>query len=251
MSKKVYFLADAHLGSKSHRDSLETERKLCRWLDFVKKDAASIYLMGDIFDYWFEYRYVVPKGFTRLLGKIAEVTDSGVDVHFFIGNHDIWLTDYLTTECGMILHFEPLIVDISGKKFFLAHGDGMGDDSRSFNFLRRVFHSKFLRKCFSAIHPRWTIPLAHAWSGSSREKGGIIDYLGEDNEYLIRFSKEKLKNNPDINYFIFGHRHILLNLPISEQSRVVILGDWITLFSYAEFDGESLQLKIWEAKSKN
>ena len=146
MSKKVYFLADAHLGSKSHRDSLETERKLCRWLDFVKKDADSIYLMGDIFDYWFEYRYVVPKGFTRLLGKIAEVTDSGVDVHFFIGNHDIWLTDYLTTECGMILHFEPLIVDISGKKFFLAHGDGMGDDSRSF-FLRRVFHSKFLRKC--------------------------------------------------------------------------------------------------------
>lgn len=246
MSKKIYFLADAHLGAKTHQDSLEAERKLCRWLDFVKMDADSIYLMGDIFDYWFEYKYVVPRGFTRLLGKLAEVSDSGVDVHFFIGNHDIWLTDYLSAECGMILHFEPLIVEIQGKKFFLAHGDGLGDDSKSFHFLRKLFHSKFLRKCFSAIHPRWTIPLAHAWSGSSREKGGFMDYLGEDNEYLIRYSKEKLEEVRDINYFIYGHRHILLNLAIAEQSSVVILGDWITLFSYAVFDGETLRLERWE-----
>ena len=246
MSKKVYFLSDAHLGAKTHRDSLEAEKKLCRWLDHVKQDADSIYLMGDIFDYWYEYKYVVPKGFTRLLGKLAEVTDSGVEVHFFIGNHDIWLTDYLSKECGMILHFEPLIVDIKGRKFFLAHGDGLGDDSRLFHFLRKVFHNKFLRKCFSAIHPRWTVPLAHAWSSDSREKGGVIEYLGEDNEYLILFSKEKLKEINDIDYFIYGHRHILLNLAIAEHSRVVILGDWITLFSYAEFDGENLLLKRWE-----
>lgn len=246
MSKKVYFLSDAHLGAKTHRDSLEAEKKLCRWLDHVKQDADSIYLMGDIFDYWYEYKYVVPKGFTRLLGKLAEVTDSGVEVHFFIGNHDIWLTDYLSKECGMILHFEPLIADIKGRKFFLAHGDGLGDDSRLFHFLRKVFHNKFLRKCFSAIHPRWTVPLAHAWSSDSREKGGVIEYLGEDNEYLILFSKEKLKEINDIDYFIYGHRHILLNLAIAEHSRVVILGDWITLFSYAEFDGENLFLKRWE-----
>lgn len=246
MSKKVYFLSDAHLGAKTHRDSLEAEKKLCRWLDHVKQDADSICLMGDIFDYWYEYKYVVPKGFTRLLGKLAEVTDSGVEVHFFIGNHDIWLTDYLSKECGMILHFEPLIVDIKGRKFFLAHGDGLGDDSRLFHFLRKVFHNKFLRKCFSAIHPRWTVPLAHAWSSDSREKGGVIEYLGEDNEYLILFSKEKLKEINDIDYFIYGHRHILLNLAIAEHSRVVILGDWITLFSYAEFDGENLLLKRWE-----
>ncbi len=250
MSKKVYFLADAHLGAKTNHDSPEAEKKLCRWLDYVRQDADSIYLLGDIFDYWFEYKHVVPKGFTRLLGKIAEITDSGVKVHFFIGNHDIWLTDYLSTECGMILHFEPLIVNILGKKFFLAHGDGLGDDSKSFYILRKVFHSKFLRKCFSAIHPRWTIPLAHAWSGSSRKKGGVLDYLGEDNEYLVRFSKEKLKETQDINYFIYGHRHILLNLPIAEHSRVVILGDWITLFSYAEFDGESLKLEQWESTNK-
>jgi len=246
VSKKVYFLSDAHLGAKTHRDSLEAEKKLCRWLDHVKQDADSIYLMGDIFDYWYEYKYVVPKGFTRLLGKLAEVTDSGVEVHFFIGNHDIWLTDYLSKECGMILHFEPLIVDIKGRKFFLAHGDGLGDDSRSFHFLRKVFHNKFLRKCFSAIHPRWTVPLAHAWSSDSREKGGVIEYLGEDNEYLILFSKEKLKEINGIDYFIYGHRHILLNLAIAKHSRVVILGDWITLFSYAEFDGENLLLKRWE-----
>lgn len=243
----MYFLSDAHLGAKQDWDSLESERKLCQWLDFVKKDADSIYLMGDIFDYWYEYKHVVPRGFTRLLGKLSEVTDSGVEVHFFIGNHDIWLTDYLSTECGMILHFEPLIVDIKGKKFFLAHGDGLGDDSKSFHLLRKVFHSKFLRKCFSAIHPRWTIPLAHTWSARSRKKGGFAGYLGEDKEYLVRFSKEKLKDNPKINYFIYGHRHILLNLPIAEQSNVVILGDWITLYSYAMFNGETISLERWEA----
>lgn len=212
----------------------------------MKKDAAAIYLLGDIFDYWYEYKYVVPKGFTRVLGKLAEVTDAGVEVHFFIGNHDIWLTDYLSRECGMILHFEPLITVIYGQKFFLAHGDGLGDESLSFRLLRSVFHSRFLRKCFSAIHPRWTIPLAHAWSNSSRENGGLQPYRGEDREYLIRFAKKKLSAVPDINYFVFGHRHLLLDLSIAEQSRVIMLGDWITLFSYAEFDGESLRLQMWE-----
>ncbi len=246
MNKKIYFLADAHLGAKSHPGSIEAERRLCRWLDHVRRDAESIYLMGDIFDYWYEYRYVVPKGFTRLLGKLAEVSDSGVKIHFFIGNHDLWLTDYLNKECGIILHFDPYVTTISGEKFFLAHGDGLGDESISFKLLRKVFHSKFLRKCFSAIHPRWTIPLAHAWSNSSRVNGDIAGYQGEENEYLVRFAKEKLKEIPDINYFIFGHRHIMLNLPIAEHSRVVILGDWITLFSYAVFDGEEVTLEQWE-----
>jgi len=211
----------------------------------VRHDAQAIYLLGDIFDYWYEYRYVVPKGFTRLLGKLSELTDAGVEIHFFIGNHDIWLTDYLSVECGLILHFEPLLTDIGGKRFFLAHGDGLGDDSRSFHLLRRIFHSRFLRRCFSAVHPRWTIPLAHAWSNSSRENGGMQPYLGEDREYLIRFAKKKLSALPDINYFVFGHRHILLDLPIAEQSRVIMLGDWITFFSYAVFDGERVELKTF------
>lgn len=227
---------------------METERKMCRWLDEIKEDALAIYLLGDIFDYWYEYKYVVPKGFTRLLGKLGELTDSGVEVHFFIGNHDLWLTDYLAKECGLILHFRPYITTIHDKKFFLAHGDGLGDDSRSFRFLRRIFHSKFLRKCFSAIHPRWTIPLAHAWSNSSRENGGVVSYLGEEREHLIQFAKEKIKEEPDINYFVFGHRHVLLDLPIAEHSKVIMLGDWITLFSYAEFDGDRVQLKKFEPR---
>lgn len=243
MRKKVYFLADAHLGSKSHVDSMETERKLCRWLDGIKDHALALYLMGDIFDYWYEYKHVVPKGFTRLLGKLGELTDLGVDVHFFIGNHDLWLTDYLAKECGMTIHLTPYTTTIHGTKFFLAHGDGLGDDSRSFHFLRKLFHSKFLRKCFSAIHPRWTIPLAHAWSNSSRENGGVMPFLGEEQEHLVRFAKEKLTIEPDINYFVFGHRHVLLDLPIGEQARVIMLGDWISLFSYAVFDGDSMELK--------
>lgn len=246
MEKKIYFLADVHLGSRSHADSRETERRLCRWLDSVRHDAQAIYLLGDIFDYWYEYRYVVPKGFTRLLGKLSELTDSGLEIHFFIGNHDIWLTDYLSEECGLMLHFEPLITEIGGKRFFLAHGDGLGDDSRSFHLLRKIFHSRFLRHCFSAIHPRWTIPLAHAWSSNSRLYGGVQGYLGEEKEHLVLFAKEKLKALPDINYFIFGHRHILLDLPIAERSNVIILGDWITYFSYAVFDGEDLRLERWE-----
>lgn len=246
MNKKIYFLSDAHLGAKAHADSVETERKLCRWLDGVRQDAQAIYLLGDIFDYWYEYRYVVPKGFTRLLGKLAETTDSGVEVHFFIGNHDIWLTDYLSKECGLILHMKPFVTERSGKKFYLAHGDGLGDTSRSFRFLRQIFHSQFLRRCFSAVHPRWTIPLAHAWSASSRENGGVADYMGEDKEYLVHFAKEELLRTPDIDYFIFGHRHILLDLPVGERSHVIILGDWIRYFSYAVFDGQEVKLLRFE-----
>lgn len=241
--KKIYFLSDAHLGSKSHPDSVETERKLCRWFDFANRDARAIYLLGDIFDYWFEYRTVVPRGFTRLLGKLSEVADSGTEVHFFIGNHDIWLTDYLQNECGLIIHREPLITEILGKKFFIAHGDGLSDESVSFRFLRKIFHNKFLRQCFSAIHPRWTIPLAHAWSSSSRENGGVQDFLGEDKEYLIRFAKQEILRTSDIDYFVFGHRHILLDFPLNEKARVINVGDWIRYFSYAVFDGEELLLE--------
>lgn len=244
--KKIYFLSDAHLGAKSHTNSIEVERKLCRWLDIIKHDAKAIYLLGDIFDYWFEYKHVVPKGFTRILGRLAEVSDAGVEVHFFIGNHDLWLTDYLSEECGMILHFEPLITELYGKKFFLAHGDGLGDESKKFHLMRNIFHNKFIKKCFSGIHPRWTVPLAHAWSKNSRDNGGLVEYLGEDKEYLVKFSKHELKTVPDINYFIYGHRHILLDLPIAEHSSVIILGDWIRHFSYAEFDGEELSLKKFD-----
>lgn len=272
MKKKVYFLSDVHLGSASHKKNVnkrllttlptakidndyfpqhEVERKLCRWLDSVKQDAQAIYLLGDIFDYWFEYKNVVPRGFTRILGKIAEITDSGIEVHFFIGNHDIWVTDYLQKECGMIVHTEPLVKDIFGKKFFLAHGDGLGDKSLSFRILRKLFHSKICRKPFAAIHPRWTVGFAHRWSNHSRETGDMYEYLGEDKEYLVIFAKQHLKVAPSINFFIFGHRHILLDLMIAATCRVVILGDWITHFSYGVFDGKNFSLEVFEDNAEN
>ena len=267
-NKKIYFLSDVHLGSASHqrkrqqsggltlpntpksRDESypnhDVEKKLCRWFDKAKEDAKTIYLLGDIFDFWFEYKSVVPRGFTRVLGKIAELTDSGIEIHFFIGNHDIWVTDYLQKECGMIVHRSPLVIDIYGKKFFLAHGDGLGDDSKSFKFLRSFFHNQWCRKAFAALHPRIALAIAHKWSNHSRATGGIIDYLGEDKEHLVLFAKKHLQQAPNINFFIFGHRHIMLDLMISATSRIVILGDWINFFSFAVFDGENLSLEVFE-----
>lgn len=267
MGGKVYFLSDVHLGSAIHRNRAkaqniissipsdsdefsfpqhEIERKLCRWLDMVKQDAETIFLLGDIFDYWFEYKNVVPRGFTRFLGKIGELTDMGIKIHFFIGNHDIWITDYLRKECGLVTHTDPMVVDINGSKFFLAHGDGLGDNSLSFKILRRIFRSKTCRIPFAAIHPRWTVGFAHRWSNHSRSTGEEPPYMGEDKEHLVVFAKQQLKLASNINFFIFGHRHIMLDLMLATNSRVIILGDWIKYFSYGVFDGENFSLEIFE-----
>lgn len=267
MGKKVYFLSDVHLGSAYHKKTMakqqmmtlpsvkikdsyfpqhEVERKLCRWLDMVKEDAQIVFLLGDIFDYWFEYRNVVPRGFVRFLGKVAELTDLGIEVHFFIGNHDIWVTDYLQKECGMIVHIQPLVREIYGKKFFLAHGDGLGDDSMSFKVLRAIFHSKVCRLAYAAIHPRWTVGFAQWWSNHNRENDEMPDYFGEDKEHLVLYAKNHLKVAPNINYFVFGHRHIMLDLMLSASSRIVILGDWIKFFSYGVYDGDKFSLEIFE-----
>lgn len=224
----------------------KVENKLCRWLDMVKLDADKIFLLGDVFDYWFEYKNVVPRGFVRFLGKITELADSGIEVHFFIGNHDVWTLDYLEKECGMIVHRTSCIETLMNKKFFLAHGDGLGDNSWQFKMLRKIFHSNCLRKPFAAIHPRWTVGFAYQWSTHSRAKGEEPGYLGENKEHLVNFAKEQLKETPDINFFIFGHRHIMLDLMLSRSSRIIILGDWIKYFSYGVFDGNSFQLEIFE-----
>lgn len=250
LRNKIYFLSDAHFGSVFHDNSMDIERKMCRWFDAVKHDAIEIYLMGDIFDYWFEYKNVVPRGFTRLLGKIAELTDAGIPIYFFIGNHDIWLTDYLATECGLIVVKKPLVKVLGGKLFFLAHGDGLGDEKQSFMFIRKIYHSKFLRFLYAAIHPRWTMAFASMWSNYSRVNGEIAPYMGQEKEHLVKFAKEKLKTLPKINHFVFGHRHIMLNLGLEDDANIVILGDWMTYFSYAVFDGETMQLKQFTENSE-
>ena len=244
--KNVYFLSDAHLGSRAIEHGRTQERRLVNFLDSIKHKASAVYFLGDMFDFWYEFKMVVPKGYTRFLGKISELTDLGVEVHFFTGNHDIWCGDYLTKECGVILHREPLTTEIYGREFYLAHGDGLGDPSKKFKFLRAVFHNKFLQFLFSSLHPRWSVDLGLAWAKHSRMKrvdGKEPDYMGEDKEYLVLYAKEYLKTHPSINYFLFGHRHIELDLMLPNRSRIMILGDWIHFFTYAVYDGENIFLE--------
>ena len=246
MMKNVYFLSDAHLGSLAIEHRRTQERRLVNFLDSIKHKASAVYLLGDMFDFWYEFKTVVPKGYTRFLGKLSELTDLGVEVHFFIGNHDIWCGDYLETECGVILHREPMTTEICGKEFYLAHGDGLGDRDTGFKLLRTLFHSHTMQRLFSALHPRWSVALGLQWAKHSRLKridGKDPDYMGEDKEPLVLYTKEYLKGHPGINFFIYGHRHIELDLMLSSTARIVILGDWINFFSYAVFDGEHLFLE--------
>ena len=246
MMKNVYFLSDAHLGSLAIDHRRTQERRLVNFLDSIKHKASAVYLLGDMFDFWYEFKTVVPKGYTRFLGKLSELTDLGVEVHFFIGNHDIWCGDYLETECGVILHREPMTTEICGKEFYLAHGDGLGDRDTGFKLLRTLFHSHTMQRLFSALHPRWSVALGLQWAKHSRLKridGKDPDYMGEDKEPLVLYTKEYLKGHPGINFFIYGHRHIELDLMLSSTARIVILGDWINFFSYAVFDGEHLFLE--------
>ena len=246
---KVYFLSDAHLGSLATADRRGQELRLVRFLDSIKDDAKAIYLLGDMFDFWNEYRYVVPKGFTRFLGKLSELTDRGIEVHFFTGNHDIWTYGYLEEECGVILHREPLVTTIDGKVFYLAHGDGLGDPDCKFRFLRRVFHNRTCQRLLNFVHPWWGMQLGLRWAKHSRLKrdgGKEPPYMGEDKEYLVQYTKQQMPAHPDIDYYIYGHRHIELDLMLSQKARMLILGDWLWQFTYAVFDGQRLTLTSYE-----
>lgn len=244
--KNVYFLSDAHLGSLAIEHRRTQERRLVRFLDSIKHKAGAIYLLGDMFDFWNEYRYVVPKGYTRFLGKLSELTDMGVEVHFFTGNHDIWTYGYLEEECGLIVHRKPLTTEIGDKVFYLAHGDGLGDPDGKFKLLRKVFHDRTCQRLLNALHPRWGMALGLNWAKHSRMKradGKEPPYMGEDKEYLVRYTKEYMKEHQDIDYFIYGHRHIELDLMLTPKTRLMILGDWIWQFTYAVFDGEQIYME--------
>ena len=241
-----YFASDMHLGSGTPEECRQRERQVVGWLDRVATDAEGIFLVGDVFDFWYEFKLVVPKGYTRFLGKISELTDMGVEVHFFIGNHDIWCGDYLEKECGVIIHRKPMTCEIYGKEFYLAHGDGLGDRDWKFKLIRTMFHSKTLQTLFSMLHPRWSVDFGLEWAKHSRLKrkeGKEPEYMGENEEPLVLYTKNYLKTHPDINFFIYGHRHIMLDLMLSHSSRIMILGDWIHEFSYAVFDGENMFLE--------
>ena len=245
----IYFLSDAHLGTRVLTNVHEHERKLVRWLEMVRKDATAIYLLGDLFDFWFEYKTVVPKGYVRFLGKLAEMTDEGIEIHFFTGNHDIWTFGYLEQEIGLIVHRAGIEEVIGSKKFFLAHGDGLDMREKKFQLIRKVFHSKLAQKLFGYLPPRLGQEFGYSWSKSNRIKHAVYDnkYLGEDKEHLVIFAKEFVKEKTDVDFLVFGHRHIALDLQITKNARVIILGDFLNQFSYGVFDGENFWLDYFEA----
>ena len=243
---KTYFLSDLHLGAKYHNNPLKKERNVVSFLDHIKHDAKAIYLMGDILDYWFEYKYVVPKGYTRFFGKLAELSDAGIKITWFIGNHDIWIFDYIQSELGIEVIDGSIQREIDGKIFFLSHGDGVGQLPPLFKIIRSVFRNKTCQKIYAMIHPRWTIPFALSWSNTSRQAAFEPEpYKGKDNESLVVFAKQHYTQNKNINYFIFGHRHIFVEETISDTCKAVILGEWISTCSYAVFDGYGLNLCKW------
>ncbi len=241
--KKVYFASDNHLGAPNLEESLVREKKFVAWLDTIKKDAEAVFLVGDIFDFWFEYNEVVPKGFTRTLGKLAEISDAGIPIHYFAGNHDMWLIDYFQKELNLTVHNKPKIFTINDKKFFVGHGDGLGPGDKSFKIMKKIFKNPFFNWCFRCVHPDLGIKLGKYLSNKNRLKSSLEDlnFNGNENEWLTKYCKEKLKNE-HYDYFIFGHRHIPLEIELSPNSTYINLGDWITHFSYAVFDGHQVLL---------
>jgi len=241
-----YFIADVHLGAPALSDNKEREMLFVQWLDQISHDAAALFLMGDIFDYWFEYKKVVPRGHTRVLGKIASLTDSGIPVHFFTGNHDIWVFDYLPAETGVILHKEPFRTELGGKKFFLAHGDGLDATDKGYILLKKIFTSKLLQWLYARLHPNFTVSLAHRWSKNSRlaKKVGGPAFMAEE-EGIYQFAMSVLEQE-SVDYFVFGHRHRVANIPVGTKSRFILLGEWIKTFSYGVYDGISFELKYFK-----
>ncbi len=239
---KIFFASDFHLGLTAGTDPLERERRVVRWLDMAAPEASGIYLLGDVFDFWWEYRLVVPRGFTRFLGKLSSLTDAGIPVHFFTGNHDMWTSDYLSGECGLTVHREPLTTKFDGHTFHLAHGEGLGSRNIGYHFLLKIFRNKPLRTLYSAMHPALGVGFGRRWSLSSRLGKGIhLDFMGDKNEDLLRYSREVLAGQK-IDHFIFGHRHLPLTYIMKEGPAVTFLGDWISNGSYAVWDGNELKL---------
>ncbi len=244
--KKVYFASDFHLGIPDRITSIAREKRLCNWLDSIKSDAACLYLVGDIFDTWFEYRNVIPKGFSRFMGKLAELSDSGIQIEAFTGNHDLWMRGYFMEELNIPVHYKPITTEFNGKKFFIGHGDGLGPGDTGYKVLKAVMSNNFSQWLYRRLHPDTGVGFAGWLSrlGPKHADAPDKEFLG-DSEWLVQFANEKLMTEY-IDYFIFGHRHIAIEYPLKNNSLYVNLGDWIKYDSYAVFDGSILKLKFYK-----
>lgn len=242
--KKIYFASDVHLGHPTVEKGRDREKLFVKWLDEIKDSTEALYLVGDIFDFWHEYKKVVPRGFVRTLGKLAEFTDAGIPVHFFTGNHDIWVYDYLPTEVGVILHRGPIEIELLGKQFYIAHGDGLGPGDKAYKLMKWGFTNKFFQWCYSRLHPNFALWIAHSWSQSSRESKGIVpETYNQNGNELIYLHAEAVQKSKHHDYYVFGHRHVKINKAIDDKSTFIILGDWLVNFSYGVFDGEKFEVK--------
>ena len=242
-NKKIYFASDNHLGAPTVAESKPREAKFVQWLDTIKTDAGAIFLLGDLFDFWFEYKMVVPKGFVRTLGKLAELRDSGIPIYFFVGNHDLWMDDYFQTELNIPVYRCPLEVECNGKRFLIGHGDGLGPGDKGYKRMKKVFTNPFCKWLFRWLHPDIGVRLAQYLSVKNKLISGDEDvrFLGEDNEWLVQYCKRKLETQ-HYDYFLFGHRHLPMTIKVGEGSTYINTGDWIHYFTYAVFDGEELKL---------
>lgn len=245
---KIYFVSDLHLGVDGLETSRDREIKFVRWLDFVSHDATEIYFLGDIFDMWFEYKRAVPKGFTRVLGKFSELSDKGIRMHYFTGNHDMWVKNYFEQEMGMRIYREPILKQIANKNFYLGHGDGLGNGDFGYKFIKRVFAGKINQWLFSQLHPNFAMGIADFFSKKSRAANGKYDadFQTIEQESLVHFCRHHISEN-QVDYYIFGHRHLKMDVEIGLNSRYINLGQWLSAAPYAVFDGKVLELKEFKS----
>lgn len=244
--KKIYFLSDFHLGAPNKEQSLLREKKLIRFLDEIQSTAAAVFIVGDLFDFWYEYRTVVPKGYVRILGKLAALTDAGIPVHFFVGNHDMWMKDYFQQELNIPVYFESKDFEFNGRQFHIGHGDGLGPGDHGYKMLKKIFRNPVCQWLFGVLPPYIGMGIANYMSRRSRAQTGATEeqFLGEEKEWLIIYCKEVLQKK-FYDFFVFGHRHLPINHRLSDRSTYINLGDWIRYFTYAEFDGTDLELKTY------
>jgi UDP-2,3-diacylglucosamine hydrolase len=245
--KNIYFASDQHLGAPTQEASFPRELKFIQWLDEVKKDADAIFLLGDLFDFWFEYQTVVPKGFVRVLGKLAEIRDSGIPIYFFVGNHDLWMHDYFEKELKIPVYYDNKEFTFNGKTFLIGHGDGKGPGDMGYKRMKKVFTNPFFKWIFRWLHPDVGVKLAQYLSVKNKLISGAEDvkFLGKENEWLYQYCLRKLEAK-HYDYFVFGHRHLPMEIELNENSKYINLGDWIDYFTYGFFDGKKMELKVYK-----
>ncbi|MDB3863128.1 UDP-2,3-diacylglucosamine diphosphatase [Flavobacteriaceae bacterium] len=246
-NKKIYFASDQHFGAPTPEASKKREAIFLNWLDEIEKDASVLFLLGDLFDFWFEYKEVVPKGFVRVLGKLAHFVDSGIEVHYFVGNHDLWMRNYFQTELGIPVYHKPKDFTLENTSFFIGHGDGLGPNDKGYKHMKKLFTNPLAKWLYRLLHPDIGMRLGHYFSVKNKLISGAEDvvFLGEDKEWLAQYAQRKLKQKHR-DFFLFGHRHIPMEIELNPKSKYINLGDWITHFTYGIFDGKNFELKKWK-----